>query len=304
MAVLMVLAMIFMIGWLGSAALPPGETVTVTFTGGDFYVPRPVEASDQENVERLLDGTFYDFAANGHEELIGMTCTVSRVTVNGESVHVNNYGVFRSNGDSITLTGTEDEVNGVRLSSQEITLGPVAALYNVMVRSDDGKIATSVDYTITITCTGETVEETTTTTAAESTTTTEEETTSTTQPPTTTTSAPSTTTSTQPTTTTTEASTTTTSPDSSTTSSSTTVPNETTTTIPETTTTTGGGSTSTTTPESTSSTDTTVPPTTETTLPFTGFDTALMGGIAVVLVLAGVLVLGIVDAFKVTRVDA
>lgn len=228
-------------------------TVSIEFTGEDFYIPRPADATDQENVERLLAS--YDLADNGHADLIGATCSVAGTSANGESVHVNNYGMLRSNGDSVTISGTEDESNGVRLSDRVIVLGETVRLYNVMVPDPDGIVATSVAYTVRVTCTDDT---TTTTTSTPTTTSTTFETSTTTSAPTTTTTEPGTTSTSSPT-------------------SSTTVPGTSTTTNPPPSTIPPGSTTSTTAPTDSTSTSiitgstvTTVPPVTGSTLPFTG----------------------------------
>ncbi len=204
MAVLTALAAV------GLMSLPAGAaTVIFSFEGDDFYIPRPVESSDQENVYRLL--TTYDLAANGFADLIGLECTFSVTAANGSSVHLNNFGAIISGGSETDVLGTESlpDVLTTQLVDETLVLGETIELYNVMVRDDNETIGTSVEYVVTVTCTTE--DETTTTTAAETTTTTEEETTTTTVVDTTTTTLPVTTSSVLGSTTTTVADTTTTS---------------------------------------------------------------------------------------------
>jgi hypothetical protein len=203
------MAVLTALATVGLMSLPAGAaTVIFSFEGDDFYIPRPVESSDQENVYRLLNS--YDLAANGYADLIGLNCTFSVTAANGTSVHLNNFGAIITGGDETDIFDTEsapDELT-TQLEDATLVLGETIELYNVMVRDDDGIIGTSVDYVVTVTCTTE--DETTTTTTVETTTTTTVETTTTTAP-TTTTTLPVSTTSILGTTTTTVADTTTTS---------------------------------------------------------------------------------------------
>ncbi len=194
---------------VGLMSLPAGAaTVIFSFEGDDFYLPRPVESSDQEYVYRLL--ATYDMAANGYADLIGLNCTFSVTAANGSSVHLNNYGAIITGGNETDILDTESlpDVLTTQLEDATLVLGETIELYNVMVRDGNGTIATSVEYVVTVTCL--TVEETTTTTVEE-TTTTAVETTTTTTAPTTTTTLPVSTSSILITTTTTVADTTTTS---------------------------------------------------------------------------------------------
>jgi hypothetical protein len=236
---------------LGLMSLPAGAaTVEFTVEGSDFYIPRPVEASDQEGVYRLL--TSYDLASNGFGDLIGTECIFTVTADNDDSVHLNNFGAIVTGGNETDIYDTESEPNELttQLEDPTLVLGETIELFNVMLRDPNGTIGTSVDYVVTVRCT--TVEETTTTTAAETTTTTVEETTTTTVADTTTTTAPAITTSTV---------------------------------LGETTTTTAPATTSSTSAAATS----TVPPVTGSTLPFTGapVDAAGVGMAAAALLLLG-----------------
>ncbi|HEX2404511.1 MAG TPA: hypothetical protein VHM29_07395 [Acidimicrobiia bacterium] len=159
------------------------QTVSFSFTGSDFYVPRDVDRTDQEGVRRFLAG--FDLAANGFADLIGMSCTLNVHAANGQSVHPNNFGVIVTGDTQSDVPDTESEpfVDQTRLEDSSLVLGPTIELYNVMMPDADGTVATSVGYTVTVTCNQQV---TTTTTATTSTTTTA---------PSTTTTAPSTTTS-------------------------------------------------------------------------------------------------------------
>ena len=255
----LVLSMLIFTPMIWAADHAQAATTTIEFTADDFYIPRPATASDQVGVERLLA------SVEVPAELVGLTCSVAGTSTNGESVHPNNYGMIRSNGDFVRISGTEDEASGVRLSDRTIILGATIQLFNVMVPDPDGIVATSVAYTVRVTCT---TDDTTTTTA----------------PPT---SSSSTTPST-----TTSSSTTTTLPQTTTS-----IPPVTTTTAPTGSTTTTSPSTSTTSPDG--STSTTVPPTESTsppsTLPHTGpADVAglAMAGLALLVRGGGVLLAG------------
>jgi hypothetical protein len=221
-------------------------TTTIEFTAEDFYIPRPADRSDQVGVERLLASVQVPAG------LVGTTCSVVGTSTNGESVHPNNFGVLRSNGDSVTITGTEDEANGVRLSDRTIVLGATVDLYNIMQPDANGIVATSVNYLVRVTCT---TDDTTTTTTPPSSTSTSPESTSTS------TTIPTTTTSSNP------FATTTTVPTDSTTS---TLPPTTSTTQPDTSTSTTAPTDSTSTTAGTGTSITTLPPVTSSTLPFTG----------------------------------
>jgi hypothetical protein len=210
MAARRLMAVLTAVATVGLMSLPAGAaTVIFSFEGDDFYIPRPVEFSDQENVYRLL--TTYDLAANGYADLIGLNCTFSVTAANGSSVHLNNFGAIITGGNETDILDTESlpDVLTTQLEDATLVLGETIELYNVMVRDDNGTIATSVEYVVTVTCT--TADETTTTTVVETTTTTVVETTTTTTAPTTTTTLPVSTSSILITTTTTVADTTTTS---------------------------------------------------------------------------------------------
>jgi hypothetical protein len=201
MAARRVMAVLTAVATVGLMSLPAGAaTVVFSFEGDDFYIPRPVESSDQENVYRLLNS--YDLAANGYADLIGLECTFSVTAANGESVHLNNFGAIVTGGNETDIFDTESlpDVLTTQLEDATLVLGETIELYNVMVRDDNGTIGTSVEYVVTVTCT---TEEETTTTTVETTTTTTVETTTTTAPTTTTTTLPVSTTSILGTTTTT-----------------------------------------------------------------------------------------------------
>jgi len=272
------LAVIVALMGVSWSALPGvAATTTIEFTAEDFYIPRPADRSDQVGVERLLA------SVEVPAELVGTTCSVVGTSTNGESVHPNNYGMIRSNGDSVRIDGTEDTASGVRLSDRTIVLGATIDLYNVMQPDSDGIVATSVNYSVRVTCT--TDDTGTTTTSIPTTTSTTFETSTTTSAPTTTTTAPATTSTSSPT-------------------SSTTVPGSSTSTLPPTTSTTQpGSSTSTTAPTDSTSTTagtgtsiTTLPPVTRSTLPFTGppVQTAgmVMAGLALLALGGGLVVAG------------
>jgi hypothetical protein len=255
-------------------------TTTIEFTAEDFYIPRPATASDQVGVERRLA------TVETPAELVGATCSVVGTSTNGESVNLNNYGMIRSNGDSVRIDGTEDTASGVRLSDRTIVLGVTIDLYNVMQPDANGIVATSVNYSVRVTCTIEddTIEDDTTTTS----TTIDDSTTTTTPPPTTLTTDSSTTS-----TSITIPATTTTAPTGSTTSTQ----------PPSTSTIPPGSSTSTTAPTDSTSTSlieqdtsTTTHPTTDETLPWTGppVEAAgmVMAGLALLALGGAVLVAG------------
>ena len=191
----MILTALTTLGVTFSTSLPAAAEPVTLFTAEDFYIPRPVEASDQAGVRRLL--IEFDLAANGFADIIGQECFFSVAAVNGESVHENNYGVIQTivGGETLeaTITGTESEPNveTTVLSDDTLVVGPTITLYNVMEPTGDGIIGTSVDYSVVADC----PEPETTTTTASTTTTTEP--TTTTTAPTTTTTAPTTTTSAQ-----------------------------------------------------------------------------------------------------------
>ena len=169
-------------------SLPAGAaTVIFSFTGSDFYIPRPSAASDQVGVYRLL--TTYDLAANGHANLIGLECSFSVSAANGDSVHPNNFGAITTGGEETDIFDTESEPNVTTTTLEDATLvlGATIELYNVMLPDDDDIVATSVDYVVDVTC--ETEE---TTTTSEDTTTTTEATTTTTEATTTSTTVPAT----------------------------------------------------------------------------------------------------------------
>jgi hypothetical protein len=136
-------------------SLPAVAVPVQLFTASDFYIPRPASASDQVGVERLL--TSFDVAANGFEDLIGQTCLFTISAANGESVHLNNYGVLDTGADSNNLTDileTESlpDVVTTTLTDQFLTIGPVITLYNVMLPDGDDRVGTSVDYVVTVDC--------------------------------------------------------------------------------------------------------------------------------------------------------
>ena len=159
-------------------------TTTITFTGSDFYIPRPVAASDQVGVRRLL--ATYELTAD-QQQYIGTVCTFRVTAANGDSVHPNNFGVIVTDGNESDVLGTESQPNvtTTRLEDATLILGPNVRLYNVMMPDSEGNVSTSVDYTVSATCTIE--DDTTTTTTTPSTSTTTSVSTSTTTPSTTTT---------------------------------------------------------------------------------------------------------------------
>lgn len=226
-------------------SLPAAAAPIELFVADDFYIPRPAENSDQVGVRRLL--ITFDLAANGYGDLIGQTCAFTVTAANGESVHLNNFGVLVTGDTESDVLHTESLPNVLttELTNPTMTLGPTISLYNVMLPDPNDTVGTSVDYVVIVDCD---VEEPTTTTTA----------------PTTTTTAPTTTTTAPTTTTSVPGPTTTTSPGDTTT----TAPGDTTTTTGFITTTTTDGSTTTTGGAGVSST--TVPPVTGSTLPFTG----------------------------------
>jgi hypothetical protein len=184
-------------------ALPAqAAIVSFSFTGNDFYVPRPAAASDQAGVYRLL--TTFDLAANGYADLVGTNCDFQVSAANGDSVHLANFGAIVTGGNETDVYDTESEPNveTTRLEDADLVLGDEIELYNVMLEDPNGTIGTSVEYTVTVMC--ETTPETTTTTAGETTTTTVVETTTTTVGPTTSTVGLTTTTTAPETTTTSE----------------------------------------------------------------------------------------------------
>ncbi len=177
-----------------------------TFVGSDFFIPQPLMQTDQEGVPRLV-GTF-DLVANGFEELVGQTCAILVLAANGDSVHPYNFGQIVTGSSETDVLETESEPNVLRtvLENRLLVLGETMELYNIMVPDDEGIVATSVQYTVSVFCaeqpiTTTTTPETTTTTSetttttSETTTTTSETTTSTTEPTTTTTTIPITSTS-------------------------------------------------------------------------------------------------------------
>jgi hypothetical protein len=181
-------------------ALPASAaTVTITFSGSDFFIPRPATATDQEGVFRPI--ATYDVVANGQSEFVGTTCRFVVTAGNGESVHPYNFGHLETNGSVTDINGTENQPNVARtvLDDPTLVLGETIALFNVMIPDDNGSVSTSVDYVVSATCT--TDDTTTTTTVPDVTTTTgPPASTSTTTTPTgsTTTTAPTDTTTTSP----------------------------------------------------------------------------------------------------------
>jgi hypothetical protein len=178
-------------------SLPAAAVPVQLFTAEDFYIPRPASASDQVGVERLRMS--FDVAANGFGDLIGQTCQFTVTAANGESVHLNNYGILDTGAASNNLTDILDteslpDVLTTTLTDQFLTIGPVITLYNVMLPNADNRVGTSVDYVVIVDCdisdetTTTTVDDTTTTTVDDSTTTTVDDTTTTTADDTTTTS--------------------------------------------------------------------------------------------------------------------
>lgn len=275
------LAVITLLAGVSWSALPGLAALTVTETGfvvtaSDFFIPRPADhptAAPHVGVERLRSSDVVP------AEYVGQTCTIVVGAANGSSVHGDNYGVVRSNGDTVLVEDTEDQPFIIRTtqSDRTITLGSTITISNVMVKDPDGKIGTSVHYEATITCTP--ANTTTTTTPSTSSTTTIPDTTTTSVPPSSSTSTtlPTTTSTTIPVT-------------------STTVPTESTTTTLPTPSTSVPVVTTTTIDLTGSTTSTTVPPvSTPSTLPFTGPEDAArtvgmaMAGTALLLLGGGVL---------------
>jgi hypothetical protein len=194
MAARRLMAVLTAVATVGLMSLPAGAaTVIFSFEGDDFYIPRPVEFSDQENVYRLL--ATYDLAANGYADLIGVNCTFTVTAANGSSVHLNNFGAIITGGNETDIFDTESlpDVLTTQLEDATLVLGETIELYNVMVRDDNGTVGTSVEYVVTVTCI--TADDTTTTTVVDDTTTTTvDDTTTTTVDDTSTTTAPTTTT--------------------------------------------------------------------------------------------------------------
>jgi hypothetical protein len=181
-------------------SLPAVAVPVQLFEADDFYIPRPASASDQVGVQRLLIS--FDVAANGFGDLIGQTCLFTIGAANGSSVHLNNYGVLDTGAATNNLTDileTESlpDVITTTLTDQFLTIGPVITLYNVMLPDPDDRVATSVEYVVTVDCdisdtttTTTIIDDTTTTTIDDTTTTTIiDDTTTTTVEDTTTTSA-------------------------------------------------------------------------------------------------------------------
>ena len=211
-AVVALLAVPVVLAVPAQAQLPEPD---FTFTGSDFFLPRDADQTDQEGVERFVAS--FDLVANGLEDLVGQTCAIIVLAGNGDSVHLNNFGLIVTGGSETNVLETESEPNVLRtvLDDPTLVLGETMELYNIMVPDPENIVATSVEYFVSVFC-------------AEQTTTTPPETTTT--PPETTTTPPETTT-TPPETTTTPPETTTTPPETTTTP-----PETTTTTIPITTT--------------------------------------------------------------------
>lgn len=184
----------------------------VVISGSDFYIPRPVEASDDYGVPRLL------VVVDVPVEHQGQPCLVSAEADNGDSVHAENFGFILTEGDRADFIGTESEPNvkKVVVQGNPFTPGETVSLYNVMLPDPDGTVGTSVDYFIILDCEAQVTTTTTqaTTTTTQGTTTTTAATTTTTGDTTTTTQG--TTTTTGESTTTTEGETTTTPPNGST----------------------------------------------------------------------------------------
>lgn len=205
MTVRRVLAVVTALGTVGLMSLPAGAAaVEFSFTGSDFFIPRPVDATDQEGVYRLL--ATYDLAANGYGDLVGTACGFEVTADNDDSVHLNNFGAIITGGNETDIYGTESAPNVLTttLEDDTLVLGPTIELYNIMLEDPSGRIGTSVDYVVTVSCftevesTTTTTVETTTTTAVETTTTTAVETTTTTAPEVSTSSVLITTTTTAP----------------------------------------------------------------------------------------------------------
>lgn len=232
-------ALVALMGLSWSALPSMAAEGTYVFT--DFAVPNPTRPA---TVRTLL--------TIDTSSIAGQTCQVVVDTVNGESVHPENYITVEGGVPTITVTGTEDGAFGVRQNATTVVMGDELIVRNHF------QYATSVEGDVIITCTDDT------------TTTTTSPTTSTTSPESTTTTAPvgTTSTTTPNGSTTTIPVTSTTAPTGSTTS---TQPPSTSTTIPpDSTTSTTAPTDSTSTSIITGSTATTVPPVTGSTLPFTG----------------------------------
>jgi len=134
-------------------ALPAlAQTVSFSFSASDSFIPRHEDQTDQEGVRRFLAS--FDLAANGFADLIGTTCTLNVHAANGASVHPNNFGVIVTGNSESDVLDTESEANvdETRLEDPTLVLGPTIELYNVMMPDADGIVATSVDYTVTVTC--------------------------------------------------------------------------------------------------------------------------------------------------------
>jgi LPXTG-motif cell wall-anchored protein len=128
------------------------QTVSFSFSASDSFIPRHEDQTDQEGVRRFLAS--FDLAANGFADLIGTTCTLNVHAANGESIHPNNFGVIVTGNSESDVLDTESEANvdETRLEDPTLVLGPTIELYNVMMPDADGIVATSVDYTVTVTC--------------------------------------------------------------------------------------------------------------------------------------------------------
>lgn len=143
----------------------------------DFAVPNPTRPQT-ERVLLTIDTSEHN----------GETCSIVVDTVNGESVHPENFITVEGGIPPVTVTGTEDAASGVHQSTFRVVLGDTLDVINHF------QLATSVDGDIVIDCTP-------VTTTTQATTTTTQATTTTTVPEATTTTRATTTTSSGPTTT-------------------------------------------------------------------------------------------------------
>lgn len=121
-----------------------------TYSFSDFAIPNP-NRGDTARTLLVIDAS----------EHVGQTCTINVDTVNGESVHPENFVTVEGVIPTIVVSGTEDGAFGEHQNTETVTIGQAGTITVV----NHFSLATSVEGTIQITC------DTTTTTLATSTTT-------------------------------------------------------------------------------------------------------------------------------------
>ena len=189
----------------------PATAAEGTYVFDDFAIPNPTRPPTVRTLLTIDTST-----------IAGQTCQVIVDTINGESVHAENFITVEGGVPTITVTGTEDGAFGVKQNTTTVVMGDTLIVRNHFQRatSVEGDVIISCqDDTTTTTSTTAPESSTTTTAPAETTTTTGSSTTtslttSSTVPPVTSTTAP-----TGSTTTTSPPNTSTTSPDGSTSTS-------------------------------------------------------------------------------------